>query len=249
MTSFVLLLLATSAGAAAQLQAPAVGHGCARHLDDMVDTAILRGPSVVAALVDFGRDNGVCFGVESPGKGLLNRPVDLKFGPSSVRSILAKILPPRYAISEQHSVIQIRNRAAGPARQLNVVIPQLTIQADPKTNLTFASFMIYSLLQELVVPSTGGGMVGSVLSLPADEAVSPVNESNKRVRELLNVIISHSNGASWMSDNCDLFRLRPGEACWTIAQYSRRKVSVERTVRDYVQKRLERLETTHLSKQ
>jgi hypothetical protein len=222
-----LILLFACAASAATAKKEDRPSGCTIHLADPLGPVHLQAASPIEALIELARSRHLCFAFENPGGDLLQPAVDLTLDKASPRAILDRFLQPArpYDITEDHGVITLRpkkNRHGGTL--LDVVLP--AFNAPPGETLQEASVALNVMLIMLRKPKMTG-LGGGIGMWPDDEAIGPIKEKDKTVRDLLDLAVSRSNGASWMSGPCKDKDLRTGLLCWNIVQYSHGGAALE----------------------
>ncbi len=193
----------------------AYGGGCNRTLSTRVADVNIEQPSALAALLQFGSENGICLAVEAPGLALLNRPARIHVSQPAVAYVIQTLLNgTQYQLSESNGVILIQN-AEMPAQttQLDLVVPEYKIS---KLSVAWANFGLVVRLERLADPSIQG-IAGSLSDRHPEDKIGPIDEHVRTARELLTMIVSQSPGGAWVSGQC----LGPvsGGACWTVIQY------------------------------
>jgi hypothetical protein len=193
----------------------AYGGGCNGTLSTRVADVNIEQPSALAALLQFGSENGICLAVEAPGLDLLKRPGRIQASRPAVAYVIQTLLDGgAYQISESNGVILIRNAdAMGQMTQLDLVVPEYKI---PKLSVAWATLGLLVRLERLADPSIQG-MAGSLSDRHPEDQIGPMDERGRTARELLTLIVSQSAGGAWVSGQC----LGPvaGRACWTVIQY------------------------------
>lgn len=193
----------------------AYGADCSKSLSTQVADVNIEQPSALAALLQFGSENGVCFALESPGLDLIEQPGRISASRPSVVYVVQTLLGgARYQLSESHGVILIRNvEAMGRMTQLDVVVPEYKI---PRMSVAWANFGLRARLMRLADPSVQS-IAGSLSDRLPYNRVGPMDERGRTARELLTLIVSQSLGGAWISERC----LGPmsSRACWTIVEY------------------------------
>jgi hypothetical protein len=214
-----LFLLFASAAGAAPSNTESHPSGCTIHVADPLGPVHLQAAPPLEALIELARSRHLCFAFENPGRDLLEPSVDLTLDNASPRSILDRFLQPArpYDITEDQGVISLRPKQKRHAPTLlDIVLP--AFNAPPTETLEEASAALNVMLILLRKPkmiSPGGG----IGLWPNDETIGPIHEKNKTIRDILDLTVSRSNGASWMSGPCNGAELKTGKPCWVTAQY------------------------------
>jgi hypothetical protein len=193
----------------------AYGGNCIKGLSTQVADVSIEQPSALAALLQFGSENGVCFALESPGLDLIEQPGRISASRPSVAYVVQTLLGgARYQLSESHGVILIRNvEAMGRMTRLDVVVPEYKI---PRMSVAWANLGLGTRLMRLADPSVQS-IFGSLSNRLPNNQVGPMDEHGRTARELLTLIVSQSLGGAWVSGRC----LGPvsSRVCWTIVEY------------------------------
>jgi len=189
--------------------------GCNSTLSTRVPDVNIQQPSALAALLQFGSENGICLAVEAPGLDLLKRPGRIQASRPAVAYVIQTLLDGgAYQLSESNGVILIRNAdAMGQMTQLDLVVPEYTIT---KLSVAWANLALHVRLERLADPSIQGIGVSLSDRHPEDQ-IGPMDERGRTARELLTLIVSESPGGAWVSGQC----LGPmsESVCWTVIQY------------------------------
>ena len=208
----------------------AYGDGCNRTLSTHVADVNIEQQSALAALLQFGSENGICLTVEAPGLVWLNRPARIHVSQPAVAYVIQTLLDgTQYQLSESNGVILIRN-AETPAQvtQLDIVVPEYTIT---KLSVAWANFALLARLMRLADPSMQS-IAGTLSDRHPEDQIGPMDEHGRTARELLTLIVSQSAGGAWVSGQC----LEPvsGRACWTVIQYRDEPEIVAAMIRNLV---------------
>jgi hypothetical protein len=195
------------------------GHGCNadRKLSDVIGGVHIARATRLRALVQLGYEKNICFGLEAPDPAMLSEVVQVNRSGLTVEAAIREILPNpnSYEFSEQHGVILIRADDFG--TWLDHSVPSFVLD---RTTVQWASMSLFIAVARLADPSIGG-FAGGFNPGNTSDRVGPFNEPNKRVRELLTLIVGSSRGGAWISGRCrvtDESIVR--EACWTVLEYS-----------------------------
>jgi hypothetical protein len=204
--------------------------GCNSILSTHVADVNIQQPSALAALLQFGAENGICLAVEAPGLDLLKRPGRIQASRPAVAYVIQTLLDGgAYQLSESNGVILIRNAdAMGQMTQLDIVVPEYTIT---KLSVAWANFALLVRLMRLADPSMQS-IAGTLSDRHPEDQIGPMDEHGRTARELLTLIVSQSAGGAWVSGQC----LGPvsGRACWTVIQYRDEPEIVAATGRNLV---------------
>ena len=193
-------------------------HGCNadRKLSDTISDVRIAKATRLAALVQLGYKKNICFGIEAPDPTMLSDVVRFNSPHLTVEAAIRQILPQgSYELSEQHGVILIRRADFG--TWLDHAVPSFVVD---RTTVQWASMNLFVTVARMADPSIGG-FAGDYNPGNAYDFVGPVNEQNKRLWELLTLIVSSSRGGAWISGRCAVTdESITREPCWTILEYS-----------------------------
>jgi len=201
----------------------AYGGGCKTSLFSAVPDVDIEQPSALAALLQFGFENGVCLAVEAPAIESLKKPVRIHLSHPTVAYVVEKLLKDaRYQLSESDGVILIRNVGTmGQTTQMDTVVPEYKI-AD--MSVVMANFALVMRLHRLAAPTPLRGLGASILGDHPNNRVGPINEHGRTARELLTRIVGQSPGGAWVAGQClGSVLQRP---CWSVIEYSDERESV-----------------------
>ena len=175
--------------------------------------------SVLDALLWFGHDQGVCFGIEFSGPDL-SRTVQVVADMTTVGEVVKEILgrSDAYLLSVSDGVILIRKKGIRPSVWLDYRIPQFDL---PKIELISADVALANRLELELNPTIKGFAGDSPGTEPIDE-VGPFHLRGETVRQILVRIMAASRGASWFPT--DTRGIAPFPASinrfWTFVTYS-----------------------------
>jgi hypothetical protein len=181
----VVVLLATNTG------------GVARNSESLLSRHVshfsIGKTSALDALIWFGRDQRICFGIEFYG-GLSNA-VQIKMDDAAVGEIVQKILGSTsdYQLSVSDGVILIRKRGVKSPDWLNHRLPHFKV---PKGELMSVNSQLWMALEMDLDPSKQGFGGDYPPTDPIDD-VGPFDERGQTVRQLLVRIVAASRGATW----------------------------------------------------
>jgi hypothetical protein len=200
------------------LVASVSGAGCKVGLAENVGDVEVAGESAVAALLSFGREKGVCFGLESLGLDLLAQHVNFRASNPSVSSVLQTVLEGKqYQVSESGGVVLVRNAATrADVSQLDTAIASYVIPKE--FSLAWASMGLFVRLERLADPSIQS-VAGSLSDRHPNDRVGPIDEYGRTARELLTIMVGRSAGAAWVSGPCSASPVRSSKPCWTVLEY------------------------------
>ncbi len=207
---FSLLLFATAQACDAQCNRPSP---LSRHINHF-----RIGPtSGLNALLWFGHDNGVCFGIEYSGPDL-NNNVQVDENDTTVGKVIRRILGSAYQISASEGIVLIRKKGANPPSWLE---HRLSDFKTPKVQLMIANAQLFMAL-EMDLDKTIKGFGGDFPGADRRDEVGPFAERGKTVNQLLIKIMASSHGASWFPTSGLLAASLPASInhFWTLATYS-----------------------------
>jgi len=198
---------------------PSGAHGCNadRKLSDMISDVHIARATRLAALVQLGYRKNICFGLEAPDPTMLTEFVHINSSRITVEAALRQILPnqPSYELSDRTGVIVIRRTDGG--TWLDHTVPSFVVD---RTTVQWASMTLFVTVARMADPSIGG-FAGDFNPGNVNDFVGPVNEQNKRLWELLTLIVGSSRGGAWISGRCAVTdESIAHEPCWTILEYS-----------------------------
>lgn len=154
--------------------------------------------SRVGALLRFGQNRNLCFGLEYVTPSLLTEVTDLRVHDVTVLKAIELILgEPQLEIRVDNRVIVITRRVL-PADSKNLfdyVLPRFAVRRASIEEITAALYMQLRLqLNPAITGFAGHHPTGDVGDL-----VGPISESNRSVRYLLNMVLSESKGGMWIA--------------------------------------------------
>lgn len=174
--------------------------------------------SALNALLWFGYDEHICFGIEFSGQELA-RSIRISVHKAAVSEVVKKILgsSDAYRLSVSDGVILIRKRGTMPPAWLFHRLPQFNA---PRTELMNANNLLWMALETHLKPSTGGFAGDFPVTNPVEE-VGPFHEQGRTVQQLLIRITGGSQGASWFPSNNRIFVSFPSSInrFWTLVAY------------------------------
>jgi hypothetical protein len=208
-TAVGMFLLASACIASA---GPCSADSASKPLDELE----IRSSSLMAALLQFGYEHGVCLGIEAPGLDLLDQPIQLHLAGSTPGEVVQALLKGKaYQFSEKGGVLLVRGSdSALQFTQLDTTIPDFTV---PRTQLGFAELRLFIEIKRAADPSIQG-FAGSI---PGDLGpdVGPFEEHERSAREILTVVTGQAGGA-WISGLCPA-KDASSMWCWKILPYTR----------------------------
>lgn len=187
-----------------------------RKLSDTISDVHIAKTTRLAALVQLGYKKNICFGIEAPDSSMLSDVVHFNSSHLTVEAAIRQILPQgSYALSDQHGVVLIRRADFG--TWLDHTVPAFVVD---RTTVQWASMNLFVTVARMADPSIPG-FAGDYNPGNADDFVGPLNEQDKRLWELLTLIVSSSRGGAWISNRCAVTdESITREPCWTILEYS-----------------------------
>ena len=194
-------------------------HACNadRKLSDVLSAVHIARTNRLAALVQLGYEKNICFGLEAPDPTMLKETVQLGHSPVTIEAAIRQVLGNQYPyeLSSRNGVILIRRSDGGTWLDHNV--PSFVV---PRTTVQWASMNLFMTVAMLADPSIGG-FAGDFNPGDTNDHVGPFDEQNKRLWELLTLIVGTSRGGAWISGRCAVTdESITREPCWTILEYS-----------------------------
>ena len=194
-------------------------HGCNadRKLSDVISEVRIAKATRLAALVQLGYKKNICFGLEAPDPTMLSDVVHLNSSRLTVEAAIRQILPnqPPYELSQRNGVIVIRKADFG--TWLDHTVPSFVVD---RTTVQWASMSLFVTVARMADPSIGG-FAGDYNPGNANDFIGPVNEQNKRLWDLLTLIVTSSRGGAWISGRCAVTdESITREPCWTVLEYT-----------------------------
>lgn len=173
--------------------------------------------TVLAALVQLGRDAHVSFGLEFYGD--LDDPIQLEMTHATVAEVVRTILGKRdaYRVFVLDDVVIVRRRNVPAPYWFRLRIP---VFRAPRGDLMTANVQL-SIAVNLILNPWAAGVVGDYM--PTDEQVGPFNERGRTVEQLLAKLAAASRwGAIWYPSQ--YVRIPPGRVSsenelWALAAY------------------------------
>ena len=182
-----------------------------------------RQASRIEALIIFGEQHDLCFGIEQVDTALLTKLSDFDIESTSlvgaIRSILGSDHPA--TIEEHFGVIEIIPIPRKPKNEnvFDLVMPRWQAQ---RGNLQLVSWLLHiQLVQDLNPQIQGFG--GSTGVGNTEYEIGPFNERRLPVRYLLDKIVAQSRGAVWIAqipwNELGNFNLLENHRAWAILEY------------------------------
>jgi hypothetical protein len=170
------------------------------------------------ALVRLGRENGLCFGIETV-TGKFNEKITLRLTDTDARSAISAVLgsPPEYDISLLHNVILIRDKRVPPPEYLALRLPRFRI---PRSTLVWANLNLFMSVEMYLNPRRKG-FAGDGPPGDATDRVGPFDITGQTVRGLLCQVVGNSKGATWIVSSPFGSALAPASVnrLWTLVLY------------------------------
>jgi hypothetical protein len=203
----------------AVVEAAGVERNTAWVLSSQVSHFSIGQTSVLEALLWFGHDQRVCFGIEFSGPDL-SRKVQVAADMTTVGEVVKEILgrSDAYLLSVSDGVILIRKKGFRPPVWLDHRIPQFDL---PRMELITANIALSNRLELELNPTIKGFLGDSPVTEPIDE-VGPFHQRGETVRQLLIRIVAASRGASWFPTTNGVVIPFPASInrFWTFVTYS-----------------------------
>ena len=185
--------------------------------------------SRIEALLRFGDENGLCFGIEEVDAALLTELADFDIKNSTVQATIKSILGPEHPITtEKHyGVIEVRpmSRRAKSRNVLDFVIPKCEAN---RGELQLVSWLLRIHLASELNPQIKG-FGGDARAGDTGDEVGPFSERNMPIRYLLDKIVAQSRGGSWIAqvdwEKLHDFTLVQNRSAWTIVEYEGQKAN------------------------
>ncbi|MGA2431100.1 MAG: hypothetical protein ABSH13_21565 [Candidatus Acidiferrum sp.] len=186
--------------------------------------------SRIEALLRFGDENGLCFGIEEVDAALLTELADFDIKNSTVQATIKSILGPGHPITtEKHyGVIELRPRSRR-ATSRNILDFVISKWEANRGELQLVSWLLRIQLATELNPQIKG-FGGDARAGDTRDEVGPFNERNVPVRYLLDKIVAQSRGgSSWIVqvnwEELHDFTLFQNRSAWTIVEYEGHKAN------------------------
>jgi hypothetical protein len=206
----VVVLLATNTG------------GVARNSESLLSRHVshfsIGKTSALDALIWFGRDQRICFGIEFYGAELSN-PVEIEIDDATVGEVVQKILgsTDTYQLSVLDGVILIRKKEVRSPDWLNHRLPHFRVSRGELMAVDNQLWMALELDLDPLKQGFGGDYPPTE---PIDE-VGPFDERGQTVRQLLVRIVASSRGATWYpTQGAEAPTPASRNGFWTLVAYS-----------------------------
>jgi hypothetical protein len=183
-----------------------------------------RQVSPIEALLAFGAERHVCFGIQYVDESLLTRPADFYLRNTTVRDAVVRILgsgPP--LVVEQHDgVIEITRRTAGTPRAniFDYVVPSWEAN---RGIVQLVSWLLHVQLVTNLNPGEAKGFALHAGAVDPNDEVGPFVEHDESVKHLLDKIVAQSKGAAWVAqvqwEQQGNLSLAKEQRVWTIVEY------------------------------
>jgi hypothetical protein len=210
----------TNLVAAVLLFLPATTHAkCLQNVDATVPSFSFRGGSRVDAALALGQQMNLCLGLRNLPRKAFLEPVLFDFREEKAFEIIQQMF--------RGLNVQVTRSAGG---MINVVqhfegktlfdhvIPSFEVG---RTTLQTLSMGIRIRLERELNPEIQG-VAGSYPTGDQTDLVGPFHEHGRTVSQLLDTIVSHSKGASWVSLVADSGAVRSvPDNMWVVIQYNR----------------------------
>ncbi len=177
----------------------------------------IQSKTIFESLVDLGLAYNVCFGVEVDNDELLRSPIDLELSDATPLTAARSALKTRsgYSVASD-GLLSVRPIAEPPTSWLDFKIHRFAIPG--RVNVATASNALLMSLQQQVQPRNG--YAGHYRVADNTDLVGPFDEREKSVRELLDLIVTSSKGALWITTRPYARTESPPELFWTMLEYS-----------------------------
>jgi hypothetical protein len=198
---------------------PAAGQCIAHPLAEAPGKIGIRTASVLEALVDFGQTNSVCFGIEVMDERLATTGADWRQA-APLKDLLHSALSnvEEYRFHARDRVVSNSPARGGAPTWLDAKIPEFSAarRGDVQSinNLLFMDLV-------LVENPRHGGFAGDYLGGDPQDQIGPLNERDKSVRSLLDLIVASSKGGLWITvGRYDRSRALSSQPFWQVLEYS-----------------------------
>jgi hypothetical protein len=184
----------------------------------------IRKVSRIHALLQFGKENGICFGIEYVDRGFLTELTDVELSNTTVGRAIESILGamPALSIITRGGIVEIGRKAVSPGggSVFDFVMPKWEAQRGP---IQWVSLNLHMGLEVALDPKIKG-FGGDIPGGDAKDEVGPFREYNKTIRYLLDEIVAQSKGGAWITQvpwgARRNYYLVGGHQRWTIVEYS-----------------------------
>ena len=172
----------------------------------------------LSALVRLGRENGLCFGIETVTDNF-NEKITLRLIDTDAQNVINAALgsSQEYEISVLHNVILIRDKRVRPPEYLALRLPRFRI---PRSTLVWANLNLWMSV-EMYLDSSRKGFAGDSPPGDATDQVGPFDITGQKVRDLLCRVVGNSKGATWMVSSPIVPAVAPAStnSLWTLVLY------------------------------
>ncbi len=175
---------------------PLPGRGC-HSTAEIFRKVEIPGTTVLQALFRFAAEHGVCLGIELAGEEILRRRAEVDMEAASALEAVRAVLEAAeyYEAVERDGLILIRDRRV---RGFTLLDYRLEAFEVPRAPLQAVGNALRMSLIRLVRPEVTG-FAGHYRPGGVAGIVGPFREKDKTVRELLNLIVTASQGGVWMA--------------------------------------------------
>ena len=212
-------------------------------LADVVEGIHIKAGSALSALVQLGKEKGICFGIETTDTDMLNSPVSLEAENDTLGWVIHKVLPQQrqYDVSVSDAVVLVRGIGSRVVRpQLDMILPEFTI--GPVT-VRHASFVLHFFLVGIADPALQGFAGDFSDRFPDDKVL--LDEHGRSVREILTKIVSRSRSGAWIAGPCPMAELgNSGLGCWEVLDYRDESNVLANDIGAFVAEQKRRLESS-----
>lgn len=189
-------------------------------LNEVVDRFHATNVSMVQALLQLGQQRNICFGIEYVDKASLLNPISLDLHNLKVADIISAILSHGhgYTCKAREGVIEINNAKLPRFKQnlFDRILPEFKTQ---RTSVVGASAALEIRLFFALNPRAQG-IAGDYPGGDPTDLVGPFDVHNKTLKQILDTIVAHSNGASWVANaNGPELKNLPPSGLWRIMEY------------------------------
>jgi hypothetical protein len=178
--------------------------------------------SIVEAVLTLGEQQHVCFGIEYVDRHSLIDPITVTVKNVTTERALSEILShgKGYSFKEMDGVVLITNvdEPHGNGNLFDHIVPQF---ATPRATVQDVSNALWMQIRVDLDPKITG-FAGHYPAGNTEDFIDAIHEDHRSVRQILNLIVGKSKGASWVA------AVGPGalsdvsaSRLWLIVEYDR----------------------------
>src|SRR5260370_444239 len=193
-----------------------------RGLQSQVASFSVDHVSIVEAVLTLGQQQQVCFGIEYVDRHSLIDPITVAVKNVTIEAALLEILShgTGYYFKEADGVILLANtdEPHGDQNLFDHVVPQFVC---PRATVQEVSNSLWMRIR-LDLDPTIKGFAGKFRTGDREDIIGPIQQRDSTVRQILNVIVEQSKGASWVAVvGSESLATIPGSGLWQILEYDR----------------------------